>query len=395
MENTGTPTLPFERANLLRIPPMLRDLQARGPVHLVRTAEGDPAWLVTDYAEVKELLAGDALGRSHRDPGNAARIGRSVFTGGPLGNYDTEPADSVRTRALLQPHFSPRRMRALRERVGTMTTGLMDDLVRCEGPVDLVEALAIPLPVLVVCEMLGVPYEDRDRWRAWIRAVCDVTDRAGSEEAVGALFEYGQELVARKHREPGDDITSRLCRTEGTSDLEIAELTAALLFAGFETTSVHIGFGVLLFLVNPDQWGAIVDDPAIIPSAIDEIIRSTPGPAGADIPRYARHDMRIGDAAVRAGDLVLLDNCAANQDPSAFPDPDAFDIARRGAAAHLSFGHGPHYCIGAPLARIELEEVFRQLVERFPRMRLAVDPSELRIHTTTQTGGLVDLPVVW
>jgi pentalenolactone synthase len=387
--------LPFERIDLLRIPPVLRDLQARGPVHLVRTAVGDPAWLVTDYAEVKKLLAGDALGRSHPDPESASRIGESVFTGGPLGTFDTEPADSARTRALLQPHFSPKRMRALRERVESLTTGLVEDLARREGPVDLVEALAIPLPVLVVCEMLGVPYEDRDRFRAWIRAVCDVTDRAGSEQAVFALFEYGQQLVARKRDEPGDDITSRLCRTEGTTDLEIAELTMALLFAGFETTSVHIGFGVLLFLVNPDQWNAVVADPSVIPSAIDEIIRATPGPAGADIPRYARRDLRIGEASVRAGDLVLLDNAAANQDPSAFPDPDAFDITRRTAAAHLSFGHGPHYCIGAPLARIELEAVFRQLVERFPGIRLAVDPSELRIHTTTQTGGLVELPVVW
>ncbi|CAM3692899.1 cytochrome P450 [Kibdelosporangium persicum] len=389
-----TVSLPFERTHPLRIPPLLRELQGQGPVHRVRTAVGDPGWLVTDYAEVKRLLASDKLGRSHPDPENAARIGESALVSGPLGDYETEPADSARTRALLQPHFSPKRMRVLRERVDELTTALMDDLARQAHPVDFIEALALPLPILVVCELLGVPYEEREQFRAWIHAAADVTDRAGSEQALGALFHYGQQLVARKHETPGDDITSRLCQTEGVSDEEVALLTMALLFAGFETTSVHIGLGLLLFLVNRDQWQAIVDDPALIPSAIDEMIRATPGPAGGDIPRYARTDIEIGPVLIKAGDLVLLDNGAANHDPAAFPEPDRFDVTRP-AGAHLSFGHGPHYCIGAPLAKVELEAVFTQLVRRFPDLRLAVELDELRMRANTQTGGLVDLPVTW
>lgn len=389
-----TVSLPIERTHPLRIPPLLRDLQARGPVHQVRTAVGDPGWLVTDYAEVRWLLSGDKLGRSHPDPDNAARIGESAFVSGPLGDFDTEPADSARTRALLQPHFSPKRMRELRDRVEVLTDGLMDDLARREGPVDLIEAVALPLPVLVVCELLGVPYGDRGQFRDWIHAAADATDRAGSERALGDLYQYGQELVAAKRRDPGEDITSRLCQTEGVGDVEIALLTMALLFAGFETTSVHIGHGVLLFLVNPDQWKAIVDDPGLIPSAIEEMIRATPGPAGGDIPRYAREDFRLGSVTIKTGDLVLLDNVAANQDPAAFPDPDRFDVTRP-PGVHLSFGHGPHYCIGAPLAKVELESVFRQLVRRFPDIRLAVDIADLRIREHTQTGGLLELPVTW
>jgi cytochrome P450 len=246
----------------------------------------------------------------------------------------------------------------------------------------------------VICELLGVPYEDREQFRGWIHAVADVTDRAASEQALGALFQYGQELVARKHRDPGEDITSRLCRTEGVDDAEIALLTMALLFAGFETTSVHIGLGALLFLVNEDQWQAVVDDPALIPAAIDEMIRATPGPAGGDIPRYARENIEIGSVTVRAGDLVLLDNSAANHDPAVFPDPDRFEVTRR-ANAHLSFGHGPHYCIGAPLAKVELAAVLSGLAQRFPKIRLAVDVSELRVRGNTQTGGLIELPVTW
>jgi cytochrome P450 len=387
-------SLPFESTHPLRIPALVRELQASGPIHPVRTSVGDPAWLVTDYAEVKRLLAGDQLGRSHRDPENAARIGESALVSGPLGDYDTEPADSARTRALLQPHFSPARMRVLRDRVDELTTGLLDDLAASERPADLIEALALPLPILVVCELLGVPYEDREQFRGWIHAVADVTDRAASEQALGALFQYGQELVARKHRDPGEDITSRLCRTEGVDDAEIALLTMALLFAGFETTSVHIGLGALLFLVNEDQWQAVVDDPALIPAAIDEMIRATPGPAGGDIPRYARENIEIGSVTVRAGDLVLLDNSAANHDPAVFPDPDRFEVTRR-ANAHLSFGHGPHYCIGAPLAKVELAAVLSGLAQRFPKIRLAVDVSELRVRGNTQTGGLIELPVTW
>jgi cytochrome P450 len=390
---TALAQLPFEQAQPLQAAPGLRVLQARGPVHKVRTAAGDQAWLVTGYEEVRQLLADPRLGRSHPDPGSAARTGESVLFGGPLGDYETEDADHARMRSLLQPHFAPGRMRALRPRVEELTGGLLDELGRRDRPADLVEALAAPLPILVICELLGVPYQDRSRFRGWTRAVADVRDRARSEQGLADLFGYGRQLVARKRGQPGDDVISRLCAASGAGDDEIAMLSMFLLFAGHETTVVAIGMGALMLLTDVRQWQALRDDPGLIPAAVEEMLRA-PGTGGGGIPRYARADLQISGVQVRAGDLVLLDNGAANHDATAFPDPDRFNITRQ-VGSHLTFGHGPRYCIGAPLARIELQAVFSQLIPRFPGMRLAVPAGQLTIDTGSLTRGLARLPVTW
>ena len=385
--------LPFEQAHPLQAPTMLRVLRQHGPVHQVRTATGDPAWLVTGYTEVRALLDDARLGRSHPDPDRAARTGESALFGGPLGDYDTEAADHARMRSLLQPHFTPRRIRALRPRVEALAGELLDDLARHGPPADLVQALAIPLPVLVICELLGVPYADRDRFRAWTRDAADVRDRARSERGLAGLFGYGQQLVARKRAEPGDDVVSRLCATAGTDDDEIALLSMFLLFAGRETTVTAISTGALLLLDEPAQWQALAREPALVPEVVEEILRGG-GQGGGGIPRYARTGLRIAGAQIKAGDLVLLDNGAANHDPSAFADPERFDVTRP-AVAHLSFGHGARYCIGAPLARIELQVVFSRLVPHFPAMRLAEPVEQLTFNRDTLTGGLARLPVTW
>lgn len=385
--------LPFEETPPLRAAPRLRELQARGPVHRIRTATGDPAWLVTGYQEVRALLADPRLGRAHPDPARAARTGESALFGGPMGNYDTEDADHARMRSLLQPHFTPKRMRALRPRVEALATGLLDDLARRHPPADLTEALAFPLPVLVICELLGVPYEERDRFRAWTRDSIDVRDEARSLRGLAALFAYGQQLVGRKRAHPGDDVISRLCDTEGTTDEEIAILSMSLLIAGYETTVVALGMGALMLLADPRQWQALREDAGLIPAALEELLRAA-GKGGGGIPRYARTGLQIGGVAIAAGDLVLLDNGAANHDESVFSGPDRFDVTRP-AATHLTFGHGARYCLGAPLARIELQAVFSQLIPRFPGMRLAVPPGELTLNRDTLTGGLARLPVAW
>jgi cytochrome P450 len=387
-----TVQLPFEQDHPLDVAPLLRQLQQDGVVHRVRTVVGDQAWLVIGYEEVRGLLTDDRLGRSHPDPAKAARAGESALFGGPMGNYDTEPADNARLRSLLQPHFSPRRMRAFRPRVEELTAGLLDDLAEHGSPADLHQALALPLPVQVICELLGVPYADRDQFRAWSEAVGDLRDRARSGHGLGELYGYGQQLVARKRKQPGDDFISRLC-ADSLGDDEIAMLSMGLLFAGHQTTVVAIGMGILCLLVNPGQQQALIDDPGRITTAVEEILRA-PGRSGGGIPRYARTDLQIGDVTVRAGDLVLLDIRAANHDPTVFPSPDRFDVTRQGPA-HVSFGHGAHYCLGAPLARIELQAVFCQLLARFPTMRLAVPVEQLRVRSDTVTGGLASLPAEW
>jgi cytochrome P450 len=387
-----TVQLPFEQDHPLDVAPLLRQLQQDGVVHRVRTVVGDQAWLVIGYEEVRGLLTDDRLGRSHPDPAKAARAGESALFGGPMGNYDTEHEDNARLRSLLQPHFSPGRMRAFRPRVEELTAGLLDDLAEHGSPADLHQALALPLPVQVICELLGVPYADRDQFRAWSEAVGDLRDRARSEHGLGELYGYGQQLVARKRKQPGDDFISRLC-ADGLGDDEIAMLSMGLLFAGHQTTVVAIGMGILCLLVNPGQQHALINDPGRITTAVEEILRA-PGRSGGGIPRYARTDLQIGDVTVRAGDLVLLDIRAANHDPTVFPSPDRFDVTRQGPA-HVSFGHGAHYCLGAPLARIELQAVFCQLLARFPAMRLAVPVEQLRVRSDTVTGGLTSLPVEW
>lgn len=385
--------LPFDQSGPLQVPPMLRTLQEQGTVHRIHTRVGDDAWLVTGYDEVRRLLADDRLGRSHPDPDSAARSGESALFGGPLGNYDTEKADHTRMRSLLQPHFTPGRMRAFHGRVEALTTQLLDDLAASGPPADLNAALALPLPILVICELLGVPYEERTQFRSWTQAAADVLDRARSEQGLGDLFAYGHELVARKRHEPGDDVISRLCATDGVADDEIAMLSMALLFAGHETTVVQIGMGALLLLTSPDQWRLLLDDPGLVPGAVEEIMRA-PGKGGGGIPRYAHTDIETGGVTIRAGDLVMLDNGAANHDRAVFADPDRFDVTRR-ATGHLTFGHGLRYCIGAPLARMELQAALGQLVARFPEMRLAVPAEELRVRGDVLTGGLVQLPVTW
>jgi cytochrome P450 len=360
----------------------------------VRTPVGDEAWVVTDYAPVRRLLDDDRLGRSHPDPDTAARTGESTLFGGRLGNSDTEAADHARMRALLQPHFSPRHLRALAPRVEALTTGLLNELGRQGPPADLHARLALPLPILVICELLGVPYSDCDQFRAWAEDAGNVRDRARSERGLAELLGYGRTLVERKRSRAGDDVISRMCATDGVSDDEAATMSMLLLFAGHETTVVQIGLGAVLLLTNHDQWQALLDNPALIPNAVEELLRAakTEGGVGG-IPRYARTDFNIDGVTIHPGDPVLLDIGSANHDPAVFTDPERIGVARK-EAGHLAFGYGTRYCIGAPLARIELRTVFAQLIPRFPSMRLAVDPATLSARHDVLAGGLVELPPV-
>jgi cytochrome P450 len=385
--------LPLHQPDPLAPPAGLRDLQLRGPVHPVITAVGDPGWLVTGHTEVLTWLDDDRLGRSHPDPAHAARTGASVLFGGPSGVFDTEKADHQRMRALLQPHFTPARVRALRPRVQQLTGELLDNMAAGDRPCDLVQAVAVSLPVLVICELLGVPTGDRDRFRTWTRDAANVADRQRSMAGLGALFSYGQQLVAAKRDQPADDVISRLAATPAISTLEAAQLSMFLLFAGHETTVDQIGKGALQLLAAPGQWTALAQDPSRVPAAVEEILRTT-GRGGGGIPRYARENLQIGGVDIAAGDLVIFDIGAANHDPAALTDPDRFDPGRDNRR-HLAFGHGQRYCIGAPLARIELQVVFTALTSRFPDLRLATEPRELTVHTDTLTGSLARLPVTW
>jgi pentalenolactone synthase len=388
-----TAQLPFPQPHPLQAGPELRALRAQGPIHRIRTPVGDQAWLVTGYAQVRTLMDDDRLGRSHRSPQTAPRSRASALFGGPMGDFEAEPAGHRRMRELLQPHFSPRRLRSLASRVETLTEGLLDQLVAEGPPADLHAKLALPLPLLVICELLGVPYRDRDRFRVWVDAAAFADDAEESGQGMAALVDYGIGLVADKRNRPGDDVISRLCEQDDLADVEIAVLAMGLLFAGYETTVVQIWIQLVQLLTNPTLWRELREDPSRIPKATEELLRASLI-GGVGIPRYARDDINIAGITIEAGELVLLDPGSANHDPAFFDNPDAVDFDRRGTP-HLSFGYGGRYCLGAPLARMELNAVISQIIPRLPDLRLAVDVEALGINSEALGSGLVALPVTW
>ncbi|ANY08164.1 cytochrome P450 [Pseudonocardia sp. HH130630-07] len=395
---TGTdlPRLPFPREDVLALPPLFDALRERSPVTPVRTPAGDVAWLVTGYAEARALFADDRLGRSHPDPDRAARISGSMVFGGPSGESpEAERENHSAMRRLLAPAFSARRMRSLSGHVADLVAGRLDALEAAGPGADLHEIVSFPLPVLVICELLGVPFDDRARFGAWSEGLGRLDDRAHAEASAEQLFGYVRALLDRKAADPGEDVLSdfaAIAGGDGGQRDRLAGLGAALLFAGHETTVGRIDLGTVLLLERPGEWGALAADPDRAPGAVEEILRlAAPGSTG--IPRYAQADIDVAGVHIPAGDAILLAPGAANRDPRTFDDPQDFDPAR--GPGRLAFGHGPYFCVGATLARVELTEVFRALPARFPGLRLAVPRSELTLRSDVLTGGLRAVPVTW
>ncbi|MEN3534587.1 cytochrome P450 [Microbispora sp. ZYX-F-249] len=389
----GLPRLPFDRPDVLEISPGFGELRSRAPITKVTTAMGDEAWLVTGYAEIRQVFGDDRFGRSHPDPPSAARLSNNALLGGPTGDYATERSVHTRMRRLLSPAFSARRMRSLSDRVGALTGRLLDRLAEQGPPADLHAGLSLPLPIQVICELLGVPYEDRDRFRAMAEAMTDLRHPERSAAAQVEMNTYTYEIVKAKRDHPAEDVYSDLANAALPED-DVARIAGGLLFAGHETTVNQIDYGVLLFLRNPAQRDALRSDPSLLDGAVEEIMRVA-SPSEHGLVRYAHEDVELAGVRIRAGELVMLSTPAANRDERVYPDPDSFDIRRRDPQPHVGFGHGPHHCLGASLARVELRAVFGSLFARFPTLALAVPYEELRAHTDRLAGGFDTLPVMW
>jgi pentalenolactone synthase len=370
----------------------------------VTTPAGDPAWFVSSYYTVKQLLNDSRLGRSHPHPERAPRYTDAAIFGQPVGSPETERAEHAQMRALLTRSFSARRMEMLRPRIQELADNLIDTLLRTTPPADFHALVSFPLPVLVICQLLGVPFEDRENFRRWSDDAADMTDAQRSRAGWGQLFGYMLQLVSRKREQPAEDVISDLLATQASNaaltDHGIAQLTAGLLFAGHETTVSAIDRGVVLLSTNPAQRRALQANPTLIASAVEEILRhpdpvqpvdaSQPG----GLPRYAHADIEVDGVTIAAGDLVLLALHEANVDTSMFALPHEFDVSRLDNP-HLTFGHGSHYCIGAPLARIELQVVLATLIRRAPSLHLGLPIDQLRPKSHLLTGGLAELPVTW
>jgi pentalenolactone synthase len=389
------PPLPFGRPSVLDIPPLFLQLQQADPVARVRTPAGDPAWLVTRYEHVRALLADKRLARLHPEPERAARFSDDAFHS-RLHDLGIDNETHARLRRVLTSSFNRSRVHAMAPRISSIVDDLLTGLAQATPPVDFHERFSVPLPVMVLCELLGVPYEDRRDFCGWSTDAANMVDRKRALTALGALMRYVRGMIERKRRAPAEDFISYVVassdeRGQLTED-EMMFIVAMLLFAGHETTTARLDFGLLLLLTHPEQRDALQRDPALASSVVEEIVRVSAPNVGV-IARYATADIEVGAVTVREGDLVLLSNTAANRDPSVFERPGALDVHRN--QAHLGFGYGNHFCVGASLARLELQATFSTLLQRLPTLRLAVPIEELRLREHTLAGGIHELPVAW
>lgn len=393
------PTSPFERPNLLEIPPAVRELQAICPVFRFRTMVGDEAWMVTRFEEARRLFVDPRLTRSHPDPKNAPKVTNSALLDGSDWGYEdseTERNAEAVMRSVLSKSFSARRMTALTPRIQALVDELLATMTGSGPPADLSELVARPLPLQVICELLGVPYAEREQFQQWSGAAADPVDAERSRSAVEKLYGYISELMERKRTEPAEDVMSDLanaCESGVLTAFQAIIIAIGVLFAGHATTVVAIQWGALRLLSNPDQGEALRRDDSLLPSAVEEILRT--GLSGGELlARYARSDIEIGGVTIREGEAAVINVVAANHDPRAFAVPDRFDISRN-PNPHLAFGYGPHTCVGRSLARVELRVLFARLLRRFPTLRLAVPLNQVRPNENPVVGGVHQLPVTW
>ncbi|WP_435058483.1 cytochrome P450 family protein [Streptomyces sp. bgisy060] len=372
-----------------------RDLRTASPVHRITGTDGQPAWLVTRYDDVRAALADPrlSLDKAHAREGNYRGLALPPALDANLLNMD--PPDHTRLRRLVGRAFTPRRVEQLRTPIRATADRLLDAL-GAQGTTDLIGAYAAPLPITVICELLGIPESSRRDFRSWTDALVapDPSRPQAAKEAVAAMLGFLAELLAHKRRSPADDLLSDLIGVRDAEDDRLSEdelmsLAFLILFAGYENSVQLIGNAVLALLENPDQMALLRQDPSRIADAVEEFARFE-GPALLAIRRFPTQDLKIGGTVIPAGDTVLLSLSAANRDPDRFPDPDRLDISRD-AAGHLALGHGIHYCLGAPLARAETEIALAALLDRFENLEFA--GAGLRWRPSMRARGLTALPV--
>ncbi|WP_413471177.1 cytochrome P450 family protein [Streptomyces noursei] len=370
---------PMESAEFSRDPyPLLAALRARGPVQRVRTGKDRTTWVVTGWAEARAALADRRLSKDTARYFADRPSGRDLAPAVSQSMLATDPPDHGRLRKLAVAAFTPAAVGRLEPRIREIAEGLAAELGRSAGaaggPVDLVEGFAVPLPIAVICELLAVPEADRAAVRRWSDDLFAAADPDTTDRASHALAGYVAELIAARRAAPGDDVLSALIAARDAGDRlserELVSLAVLLVVAGHETTTHLIGNGTLALLRDDALRARLRDDPGLLPAAVEEFLRYE-APVTLATFRYATEAFDLGGVRIGAGDVVLVSPGGANRDPARFDEPDVVRLARSGAGGHLSFGHGPHHCLGAPLARAEARIAFEVLLARFPGLRLA------------------------
>ncbi|MEU7071678.1 cytochrome P450 [Streptomyces narbonensis] len=394
----GAPvTLPTQRAAGCPFDPPagLAELREERPLARMTYPDGHVGWLATGHSTVRAIM-GDSRFSSRYE------LMHYPFPGGPEGPLPPAPVgdmtgmdapEHTRFRRILTGKFTVRRMRQLSDRVAEITEEHLDAMERGGPGVDLVEAFARPLPALMICELLGVPYADRERFQGHAHTIMsmDVTPEDRYAAFVG-LQEYMAELVAAKRAAPSDDLLGDLARDSDLTDEELVGIGGFLLAAGLDTTANMIAHGTFALLTEPAQADALRADPDLAPQAVEELMRYLT--IAHTSVKSALVDVELDGLLVRAGESVTLSLEAANRDPERFPEPDVLDLHRK-ATGHLGFGHGIHQCLGQQLARVELAVALPALLRRFPTLRLDVPAEEVPLRTDMSIYGVHRLPVTW
>jgi cytochrome P450 len=369
------------------------------PVPWVRMTSGHTVRLVTRYDDVRRAMSDPRMSRAALMTPDAPTIIPGLQSPDMMPNMD--PPDHTRLRHLVAKAFTLHNVERLRPRVEVIATDLTDRMLAAGPPADLVSGLAEPLPSIVICDVLGIAHDERQPLLAFIRTMSITTafDQEAFNTTGGAAAAHLLGLIERKRHEPGDDLLSALTQVHDDNDDRLSEgellITVMLLVgAGHETTMAQLTKSVLLLSRHPEQWARLVETPDLVPNAIEELLRVVAlGHAGQ--PRMAREDVEFSGTTVEAGTTVFPVVNAANRDPAVFPDPDRFDVARPEAAQHLSFGRGAHFCLGAQLARMELQVALHTLVTRMPGLRVAEPDDELQWQPDSLTRGLRRLLISW
>ena len=375
--------------------PKYRQLREKDPVHRSPMLGG---WVLTRYDDIDSVLRDWKRFSSGDDSRRRRNQDNHPFANEPPSMLFTDPPDHTRLRGLVSKAFTPRSIGAMGPRVREIVDELLDEIDE-SGEVDIIDALAFPLPMIVIAEMLGVPAKDRDRFRAWSAPVARTLEPTitqdelhNAAEAAKELQAYFEQLIAVRRDAPGEDLMSLLIAAEEEGDsLSQAELLVTLrllLVAGNETTTNLIANGLLALLDHPEQLARLREQPTLIDSAIDELLRFD-SPVQTD-GRTAIENLEISGHTIRAGEQVLLLLGAANRDPNHFADPEELDIGREDTS-HIAFGRGLHHCLGAPLARLEAAAPLQALLARFSRIELAGDRPRFKDHIVLR--GLESLPV--